>query len=97
MGHTKTLAKAAQHASKLYKERTGGVVDLRADHAVEWLLKRMPTQEVWGVGRRISVRLEADGVTTAWQLANTDPILLPEPNRMVCLPHTKAWSVIKRC
>lgn len=73
IGHTKTLAKAAQHASKLYKERTGGVVDLRADHAVEWLLKRMPTQEVWGVGRRISVRLEADGVTTAWQLANTNP------------------------
>lgn len=32
----------------------------------------MPTQEVWGVGRRISVGLEADGVTIAWQLANTD-------------------------
>ncbi len=73
IGHTKNLAKAAQHASKLYKERTGGVVDLRADHAVEWLLKRMPTQEVWGVGRRISMRLEADGVMTAWQLANAAP------------------------
>ncbi|WZI29740.1 DNA polymerase IV [Pseudomonas syringae pv. actinidiae] len=82
IGHTKTLAKAAQHASKLYKERTGGVVDLRADHAVEWLLKRMPTQEVWGVGRRISVRLEADGVTTAWQLANTDPIARTKPDGM---------------
>ncbi|KPX50066.1 putative DNA repair protein ruvB, partial [Pseudomonas savastanoi pv. glycinea] len=73
IGHTKTLAKAAQHVSKLYKQRTGGVVDLRADHAVEWLLKRMPTQEVWGVGRRISMKLEADGVMTAWQLANADP------------------------
>lgn len=72
IGHTKTLAKAAQHASKLYKDRTGGVVDLRADHAVEWLLKRMPTQEVWGVGRRISAHLESEGITNAWQLANTN-------------------------
>jgi DNA polymerase V len=72
IGHTKTLAKVAQHASKLYKDRTGGVVDLRADHAVEWLLKRMPTQEIWGVGRRISARLEANGITSGWELANTN-------------------------
>ncbi|WP_244650777.1 MULTISPECIES: Y-family DNA polymerase [unclassified Pseudomonas] len=73
IGHTKTLAKAAQHASKLYKERPGGAVDLRADLAVEWLLKRIPTQETWGVGRRISMTLGADGVTTAWQPPDTDP------------------------
>ena len=27
IGHTKTLAKAAQHASKVWREKTGGVVD----------------------------------------------------------------------
>lgn len=32
IGHTKTLAKAAQHASKVWREKTGGVVDLRAPH-----------------------------------------------------------------
>lgn len=73
IGHTKTLAKAAQHASKVYKKQTGGVVDLRADHAVEWLLNRMPTNDVWGIGRRLTEHLNSDGITTAWQLANVDP------------------------
>ncbi|MBB4867138.1 DNA polymerase V [Pseudomonas nitritireducens] len=72
IGHTKTLAKAAQHASKAYREKTGGVVDLRAPHAVEWLLKRMPVGDVWGVGRRLTEQLGAEGITTAWQLAQCD-------------------------
>lgn len=73
IGHTKTLAKAAQHASKVFKKQTGGVVDLRADHAVEWLLRRMPTSDVWGVGRRLTEHLRAEGVSTAWQLSQIDP------------------------
>ena len=32
----------------------------------------MRTQKVWGVGRRISAKLQADAITTAWQLANTN-------------------------
>lgn len=73
IGHTKTLAKAAQHASKVYRKQTGGVVDLRADHAVKWLLERMPCKDVWGVGRRLTDHLGSDGITTAWQLANAHP------------------------
>ncbi|MBM5458816.1 Y-family DNA polymerase [Pseudomonas sp. P66] len=73
IGHTKTLAKAAQHASKLYRKQTGGVVDLRADHAVRWLLERMPCNEIWGVGRRLTEHLKSEGVTTAWHLASLDP------------------------
>jgi DNA polymerase V len=73
IGHTKTLAKAAQHASKVWRERTGGVVDLRDIKAVEWLLKRMPVEEVWGVGARMKANLEADGISTAWQLSQADP------------------------
>lgn len=73
IGHTKTLAKAAQHASKVYKKQTGGVVDLRSEHAVKWLLQRMPCNEVWGVGHRLTEHLSAQNVTTAWQLANLDP------------------------
>jgi len=33
IGHTKTLAKAAQHASKVWRDKTGGVVDLRSPKA----------------------------------------------------------------
>lgn len=73
IGHTKTLAKAAQHASKLWRDRTGGVVDLRSQHAVEWLLKRMPVDEVWGIGRRMRENLAQDGITTAWELSQADP------------------------
>jgi len=73
IGSTKTLAKAAQHASKVWKEKTGGVVDLREPHAVEWLLKRMSADDVWGVGRRMKAHLESDGITTAWDLCKSDP------------------------
>lgn len=73
IGHTKTLAKAAQHASKVWREKTGGVVDLRKPEAVEWLLRRMPVDDVWGVGRRMKANLELDGITTAWELSLADP------------------------
>ena len=72
IGHTKTLAKAAQHASKVWREKTGGVVDLRKPEAVEWLLRRMPVDEVWGIGRRMRDNLAADGITTAWELSQSD-------------------------
>lgn len=73
IGHTKTLAKAAQHASKVWRERTGGVVDLRKPEAVEWLLRRMPVDEVWGIGRRMRDNLARDGISTAWELSQADP------------------------
>lgn len=72
IGHTKTLAKAAQHASKVWREKTGGVVDLREPHAVEWLLRRMPVEDVWGIGRRMKENLAADGIVTAWDLSRAD-------------------------
>lgn len=73
IGRTKTLAKAAQYASKRWKAQTGGVVDLRAPDRVDWLLRRMPVEEVWGVGRRLKNHLAELGIETAWHLAQTDP------------------------
>ncbi|MGE6447048.1 Y-family DNA polymerase [Pseudomonas bubulae] len=73
IGHTKTLAKAAQHASKIWRDKTGGVVDLRRPEAVEWLLRRMPVEEVWGIGRRMRDNLASEGITTAWQLSHAEP------------------------
>lgn len=73
IGHTKTLAKAAQHASKVWRDKTGGVVDLRRPEAVEWLLRRMPVEEVWGIGRRMRDNLASEGITTAWQLSRAEP------------------------
>ncbi|MCQ9136694.1 DNA polymerase V subunit UmuC, partial [Streptomyces sp. IBSBF 2807] len=70
---TKTLAKAAQHASKIWREKTGGVVDLRKPEAVEWLLRRMPVEEVWGIGRRMRDNLAGEGIKTAWELSHAEP------------------------
>lgn len=41
------------------------------------LLRYAPVGEVWGIGSRLSARLDAElGIKTAWQLATADPKLL---------------------
>lgn len=77
IGPTKTLAKLANWAAKKWKAKTGCVVDLRDPGRQEKLLRYAPVEEVWGIGSRLSERLRKElNVTTAWQLANTDPKLL---------------------
>lgn len=78
IGNTKTLAKLANHAAKksLVTEMADGVCDLnqlaRADMAR--LLSSLDVGEVWGVGRRISARLNGLGVQTIQDLRNASPI-----------------------
>ncbi|WP_395488969.1 translesion error-prone DNA polymerase V subunit UmuC [Cedecea davisae] len=67
---TKTLAKAANYAAKKWPQ-TGGVVDLSAVERQRKLLARIPVDEVWGVGRRISKKLELMGIENALQLAES--------------------------
>jgi DNA polymerase V len=69
---TKTLAKLANHAAKKYPA-TQGVVDLTNPDRQRRLLALVPVDDVWGVGRRISKRLNALGITTALDLANASP------------------------
>lgn len=69
---TKTLAKLANHAAKKYPA-TQGVVDLTNLDRQRRLLALVPVDDVWGVGRRLSKRLNALGITTALDLANASP------------------------
>jgi len=69
---TKTLAKLANHAAKLYPA-TGGVVDLTDRARQQRLLALLPVDEVWGIGRRLCQRLRAMGIATARDLANAHP------------------------
>ncbi len=69
---TKTLAKLANHAAKKYPA-TQGVVDLTNPERQRRLLALVPVDDVWGVGRRHSKRLNALGITTALDLANASP------------------------
>ncbi|WP_372597975.1 translesion error-prone DNA polymerase V subunit UmuC [Amphritea sp.] len=68
---TKTLAKLANHAAKQYPA-TLGVVDLSDPPRQRRLLSLLPVQEVWGVGRQLSRRLNQQGIKTALALADCD-------------------------
>ncbi len=72
IAQTKTLAKLANHAAKQWQKQTGGVVDLSNTDKQRKLMAALPVSEVWGVGRRISKKLEAMGIKTVLQLADTD-------------------------
>ncbi|MEH9248227.1 Y-family DNA polymerase [Klebsiella pneumoniae] len=72
IAQTKTLAKLANHAAKQWQRQTGGVVDLSKLERQRKLMALLPADEVWGVGRRISKKLEAMGIKTVLQLADTD-------------------------
>ena len=66
---TKTLAKLANHAAKKWQKQTGGVVDLSNVDRQRRLMALVPVEDVWGVGRRISKKLNAMGVKTALDLS----------------------------
>lgn len=72
IGPSKTLAKLANYAAKRWQKQTGGVVDIRAPEQREKLLRAVSVSEVWGVGGRLTERLGAMGIRTAWDLAAAD-------------------------
>ncbi|AXU95498.1 translesion error-prone DNA polymerase V subunit UmuC [Erwinia persicina] len=65
---TKTLAKLANHAAKKWT-KTGGVLDLSDVERQRKLMGLVAVEDVWGVGRRISKRLNAMGIITAKDLS----------------------------
>ncbi len=68
MGPTKTLAKLANFAAKKWKQ-TGGVLDLSDLVRREKLMRIVPVGEVWGIGSRITAKLNLLGIHTVWDLA----------------------------
>ncbi len=80
IGPTKTLAKLANHAAKKNLAGENGVCDFLSmlPEDLTCLLGSIPVGEVWGIGRKITARLETMGVTTALQLreANAETIRL---------------------
>ncbi|RLA16512.1 MAG: DNA polymerase V subunit UmuC [Gammaproteobacteria bacterium] len=68
MGPTKTLAKLANYAAKKW-HKTGGVLDLSNPIRREKLMRLVPVNEIWGIGRQTSKRLQVMGINTAYDLA----------------------------
>lgn len=75
MASTKTLAKSAQWSSKEWPQ-FGGVLAVTTRARAEKMLARQPVSEVWGVGSRISKKLNAMGITTALDLSRASPALI---------------------
>lgn len=75
IAQTKTLAKLANHAAKKWS-KTGGVLDLSNIDRQRKLLALIPVEDVWGVGRRISKKLNAMGITTAKDLAEQSTYII---------------------
>lgn len=69
IAQTKTLAKLANHAAKKWQRQTGGVVDLSNVDRQRRLLALIPVEDIWGVGRRISKKLNAMGINNALELS----------------------------
>lgn len=69
IGHSKTLAKLANHLAKKI-DHYDGVLDLTAlsEPSVNALLKQVEVGDVWGVGRQLSAQLKAMHIHTAYDL-----------------------------
>lgn len=74
MGISKTLAKSAQWASKEWPQFRG-VLALTPGNPQRTakMLSLQPVGEVWGVGNRLTKKLQTMGITTALQLAQSNP------------------------
>ncbi len=69
---TKTLAKLANHIAKKASHLQGTCV-LEKQQTINKALAVVPTNTLWGVGRRLSARLELMGIKTALDLARANP------------------------
>lgn len=70
IGPTKTLAKAANRYAKRNAVDFSWVIDTEEER--RRLLDRMKTDEVWGLGRRLSKHLAGMGIQTALEFADFD-------------------------
>jgi len=68
---TKTLAKIANHLAKK-SEKADGVLDLTKKRWISNALERTDVGDVWGIGRKISAKLNKIGIFNAKQLAIAD-------------------------
>ncbi|SIQ15276.1 DNA polymerase V [Chryseobacterium sp. RU37D] len=65
---TKTLCKVANRIVKDFPEKFNGVYILDTPEKIEKALKWLNIGDVWGIGRRLAVKMDENGVYKAWDL-----------------------------
>ncbi|MEL6353544.1 MAG: DUF4113 domain-containing protein [Cyanobacteria bacterium J06627_28] len=85
IGPTKTLAKLANRIAKNRQRQAdgNGVFNL-CDRALQnALLPTISVNDVWGIGKRWSAKLQARGIATAAQLRDTEPGVIRQMSNVV--------------
>lgn len=82
---TKALSKVANRIAKKYTEKTGGVYIIDSEEKRIKALKWLKVEDVWGIGRQHSKRLNALGVKTAYDFTQLDDPLVKKQMAIVGL------------
>lgn len=72
ISQTKTLAKIANHIAKKNPQYEGVYFLDTNDTIFAETLKQLPIEEIWGIGRKLSAKLNTMNIKTAWELRNSD-------------------------
>ena len=71
---TKALAKVANRIAKKFPEQTNGVYIIDSEEKRIKALKWLPVEDVWGIGRQHTKRLNGIGVKTAYDFTQLDEV-----------------------
>ena len=74
---TKTLAKVANRIAKKHQDGSG-VCSIMTREEQDEALAQLVLTDLWGVAKRLEIRLNAIGIKTSLQLRDADPSLLRE-------------------
>jgi DNA polymerase V len=72
---TKVLTKAA---NRVAKKSTSGVAELLTDELRDRVLNNLEIEDIWGINKRLGVRLRSHGITTAAQLRDAQEPLIKQ-------------------
>ncbi len=75
IGPTKTLAKIANRLAKA-DVRSGGVFCLMEENQQTAALNKIGLTDIWGIARRLTLRLQETGITSPLDLREVDPKLI---------------------
>jgi len=70
---TKSLAKVANRIAKKFPDKTGNVYIIDTEEKREKALKWLKVEDVWGIGRQHTKRLNNKGIKTAYDFTRLDP------------------------
>lgn len=88
---SKTLAKIASKLCKQYPKLNGGCYLYRPED-IEKVLRKLPVEEVWGVGRRSLPKLAAKGVVTAYDFVQLSQMVV---RQMMGVTGVRTWNELK--